>query len=86
MLEELSPAESPLDFFNPDYKEYSLAYDANMLTATAEKGGCLYVPAFYWMQSRTLSRESTLMNFEYESHSELTNLLFEAIDKGILED
>ena len=38
------------------------------------------------MQSKTVGEESMLVNFEYESHSELVNLLFEAVDKGILEE
>jgi hypothetical protein len=45
------------------------------------------VPAFYWVQSKTQSEEQVVMiNFEYESHSELNGLLFEAIDQGILEE
>ena len=86
VFEELLPEESPLDFFNVNENKYPLFYKAKVLDAVVEKGGCVFIPSFYWVQSKTLSKESTLLNFEYESHSELTSLLFDAIDTGILED
>ena len=32
VIEELSPADTPVDFFKPDYKEYPLLMDANILS------------------------------------------------------
>lgn len=44
------------------------------------------MPAYYWVQSQTLSNETMMVTFEFVSHSELVTLLFQAIDQGILED
>jgi hypothetical protein len=48
-------------------------FEANM-----DKGGCLYIPAYYWFQSETLTSEdplakesgtSSFITFEYEASS-----------------
>jgi hypothetical protein len=63
-----------------------------VLSATLKQGECIFVPAFYWVQSESRNGASeykemtTIVNFEYETHSELLNLLFQAIDQGILEN
>ena len=84
MLDELPPKETPLDFFtNVNSTRYPLFAEAKVLSVEVEAGQCLFIPAFYWMQSKTLltgNEMAIIMNFEYESHSELLNLLFSAID------
>ena len=87
ILEELPPADTPLDFFRPvNTTRYPLFQQAKVFTANVKEGDCLFVPAYYWVQSKTISDASMIINFEYESHSEMNTLLFEAIDQGILED
>jgi hypothetical protein len=56
-----------------------------ILKATINKGDCLYIPAFYYEQSTTITDESTMLTFTYESASRLTDLFFEAINNGLLE-
>ena len=53
-LEELDPVDTPLDFFDPDYRQYPFARDVNFLHAKLKAGDCMYVPAYFYIQSRTL--------------------------------
>jgi Cupin-like domain len=87
-LDELDPRETPLDFFKPvNLTRYPLFAEVKLLTAELKAGECIFIPAFYWVQTQTKGSDSTvMMNFEFNSHSELLNLLFQAIDKGILEN
>eukprot|EP00347_Sterkiella_histriomuscorum_P003417 403364374 len=87
VLEELAPQETPINFFQDvNVTKYPLFQDARVLDQVVEQGNCIFVPAYYWVQTHTLSDEVTMMYFEYESHSELATLLFKAIDQGILEE
>ncbi|CDW89807.1 UNKNOWN [Stylonychia lemnae] len=87
VLEELDPEITPLNFFQRvNTTKFPLYERAKVLNIIVDEGDCLFVPAFYWVQSHTVAEEAILVNFEYESHSELANLLFKAIDHGILED
>lgn len=53
-LEELDPVDTPVDFFEPNPKLYPFTRDVNFLKAKLKAGDCMYVPAFYYIQSRTL--------------------------------
>ncbi len=90
VLEELQPNESPIDFFSSDIdtSKFPLFVEAKVLGVTLAAGQCLFVPAFYWIQSstKTGNEHTILVNFQFETHSELLNLLFQAIDQGILEN
>lgn len=87
VLDELKPEETPVNLFgNYDYGKFPLLRQAKVQILQLSAGSCLFVPAFWWVQSSTLSDYSVLLNFEYEAHSELANLFFRAIDHGILED
>lgn len=90
VLEQLSPNESPLDFFDMTLNatQYPLFQEAKVLSVVLSAGQCLFIPTFYWVQSQTLTGDAHTVSvqFEYESHSELLNLLFQAIDQGILEN
>jgi hypothetical protein len=69
--------------------QFPLYQEAKVLSVELSPGKCLFVPAFYWSQSRTANEDphatTTLVHLEYEAHSELLNLLFEAIDQGVLD-
>lgn len=87
ILEELPPTDTPLDFFRPtNSTKFPLFEQAKVFKSIVLEGDCLFVPAYYWVQSQTRSDASMLISFEYESHSEMITLLFEAIDEGILEE
>lgn len=90
VYEELLPEETPLDFFNVNATSFPLYEKAKALEVQINSGGCIFVPAFYWLQTKTeptkTQETSTLLTFEYECHSEMVGLLFGAVDTGILED
>jgi hypothetical protein len=92
VFEELLPEETPLNFFNVNNTAYPLYDKAKMIEVTVNAGGCVFVPAFYWLQTQTpastsrAEQSTMLMSFEYECHSELVSMLFGAVDTGILED
>ena len=48
-LEELDPTDTPLDFFNPDYRQFPFAKDVNFLHAKLKAGDCMYVPAYFYV-------------------------------------
>ena len=70
--------------------------------ATLQAGSCLFIPSYYWYQSRTIGESqqklndvqniqnfdgvSTFITFDYESHSILVNELISALDQGLVED
>jgi hypothetical protein len=83
VLENLSPNETPINFFEEvDLGKFPLFQEAKILSVTLEAGQCLFVPTFYWMQSQSHTGEdhTIIVSFDYESHSELLSLLFQAID------
>lgn len=88
--DKLLPTEIPPDInlFAINGEKYPLLKQVGdyILSATLRAGDCLFVPAYSWYQTRTLSEQSMLLKFGYESHSKLTDLLFDAINEGILED
>ena len=53
-FEELPKDSTPVDFFNPDDKQFPFLKDVPFLEASLAPGDCLYVPAFYYVQSRSL--------------------------------
>ena len=55
--EEFSNSFSPLDFFNVDFQKYPLAAEVKFIDAVVEAGDCLYVPSYYYIQSKTLNIE-----------------------------
>ncbi len=77
VFDELDPHETPLDFFmGINKKKYPLASQAKIIGATLEPGQCLFVPAYYWVQSQSVTSDVTLLSFEFEPHSELSTILF----------
>ena len=79
IYEDLDPLETPINLFETDYeqiKKYRLMKLGDVMEAEMEKGGCLYIPAYYWFQSETLNSEdatesgvSSFITFEYEASS-----------------
>ena len=49
VLEELSPNETPLDFFRQvNETRFPLFQEAKVLSVEVPQGSCLFIPAFYW--------------------------------------
>lgn len=66
-------SDCPIDFFTYDSKKHKLADPGLFLNVTLNAGDCMYVPAFYYMQSKTLhtadNQESMIVTHEYAPHS-----------------
>lgn len=52
-LEHLEHDECPMDFFNPDYDKFPYAKQFKFVETELEAGDCLYIPAYYYVQSKT---------------------------------
>jgi hypothetical protein len=63
-----------------------IAEDGYIISAKLEAGDCMYIPAWYWQQSRTISKQTIMLNFAFEESSTLTGLFFAAINDGVLEE
>lgn len=89
VYDDLPPADIPedLSLFAVDEQKYPLLkqVEAYILKTRLHAGDCIYVPAYYWFQTKSASDLSVLLSFGYESHSRLTDLLFDAINDGILD-
>ena len=48
-FDQIKDAQSPLNFFDVDYKKYPNAKEAYFMDATLSAGDCLYVPAYYYI-------------------------------------
>jgi len=50
------------------------------LNVTLNTGDCMYVPAYYYIQSKTLTetdnKESMIITHEYAPHSKMLDLIF----------
>lgn len=55
VVDSLRDFDSPLDFFRIEKEKYPLSLQVGFVNAILEAGDCLYVPAFYYIQSKTLT-------------------------------
>ena len=74
VYEDLDPLETPINLFETDVekiKKYKLMRIGDIYSSEMQKGGCLYIPAYYWFQSETVglleneSGISSFITFEY---------------------
>lgn len=56
-FEALQQDESPVDFFNPDYTRFPFTKHVTFIETILSNGDCMYVPAYYYVQSRTLGEK-----------------------------
>ena len=86
--ENMMQGETPLDFFNVDYTKYPLAKQVNFVKVLLEAGDCMYVPAYFYVQSRTQTEgggESILITSQYLSHSRFVDLFMDALDADLID-
>ena len=90
VFESFWPDDSPVDFFRVNHDKYPLAKTVNFLDTTLEAGDCLYVPAYFYVQSKTVGEgihdESILLIEQYESHSKMIDLYMKGLDDHGLVD
>ena len=72
--------ETPIDFFDYNITTYPAIDHVHFINVTLNKGDCMYVPAFYHIESRTNKQEETIMIADqYEVNSLLVDEMMEAI-------
>ena len=89
VVDFLPQGETPIDFFNPDYENFPLTKQVIFLNATLKAGDCMYVPAYYYLQSRTLTEdqgETIMIVDQYESHSQFVDLFMDGLEVDIVEE
>ena len=72
--------ETPVNFFEPDYEKFPLMKNAVILEAKLEAGDCIYIPAFYYIQSETVVGESKFVTSEYAAHSQIVDMVMNSLD------
>ena len=82
--EELKPGVSPIDLFfhnvTMNIATFPLLAQAVIHEATIGPGECIFIPAWWWVQSKTVSEESVLiLDIDFESHS----AMYEVFNKGL---
>lgn len=101
-FEELGPDETPINFFKPDIKYFPFSKDVPFLSVTLHAGDCLYIPAYYYSQSRTVGEqkvysadftrakpvesESIIITQQFAAHSALVDIVLKALEEEILTD
>ena len=92
VFEKLPPAASPIDFFNIDYDHFPFAKQVNFLEITLELGDFVYIPAYYYIQSKTIGKdgstpiETIMITQTYESQSAFVDLILEGLEKEVMTD
>lgn len=61
MFENYKDHEVPVDFFKVDLEKYPFAKYVSFIDVELKTGDCLYVPAFFYVQSQTLAEESIII-------------------------
>lgn len=75
---------SPVDFFNPDYTQHENFRGATTFDITLGVGDCLYLPAYWWIQSETVGNvQTTVITFWYTVASEWLKLVFYGMEENL---
>lgn len=77
-----------IDLFDIDAQKYPLLLEVKdyILSVRLDAGDCLYMPQFWWVAFASRNDVSIFLQFTYESSSKLTELLFEAIQEGLMSE
>mmetsp|Transcript_9315 Transcript_9315/g.14089 ORF Transcript_9315/g.14089 Transcript_9315/m.14089 type:complete len:125 (-) Transcript_9315:43-417(-) len=85
-MDSMHPESTPIDFFEPNERLYPFTKTVSFINATLEAGDCMYVPAFYYVQSRTLEAEGVdgepetiMINQKFAAHSQLVDIIMHAL-------
>ena len=82
--------ETPIDFFNYDANMYKHLKQVKFLDTILNAGDCMYVPAFYYIQSKTTyqsdNKESIIITTEYPAHSQMLDLIFDGLEGELMTD
>ena len=54
MFDKYPRGHTPVDFFDYDLEKFPLMSQFEFLDVTLKQGDCMYIPAFYYVQSKTV--------------------------------
>jgi len=54
-VDNMMQGETPINFFNVNTAKYPLARMVNYIKVALKAGDCMYVPAYFYIQSKTLN-------------------------------
>lgn len=64
------------------FKKFPLMADVKIQRVTLDPGQCLYIPPFWWTQTRTHTEISRLIQFDYNPANELAATFMRNIYAG----
>jgi hypothetical protein len=71
-----------------DFEKFPFAKQVNFIDVTLNAGDCMYVPAFYYVQSKTTStegnQESMILYQTYAPHSNLVDIMMNALEEDVM--
>lgn len=86
--EELRRSQSPIDLFYDPLDEnlevFPLLEVMQVFEVVLAPGMCLFVPAWWWAQSRTDDGETMMTEMEFEVHSQFFDLINSGIEKEMI--
>lgn len=91
-FENLAPHEVPIDFFDPNiHAMFPFVVDVDFVDAVLGPGDCMYVPAYYYIQSQSRMHDDGTTNAliytqQYQSHSRIVDMIFEGVNNDSLID
>ena len=88
-FENWPPHEAVFSFFGDNKDMFLLAKNVEYVDATLGVGDCLYVPAYFYVETKSLSKGlqagsvgkgiSIILNHKFESHSHLVDMVMDGI-------
>ena len=101
LFDDLDPEWTPINLFESDVgklSRYQLMNIKDIYQSDLAAGQCLFIPSSYWYQSETHATvaqgpngpqstvASLFVTFEFQSTSELQDMLIAALDGPLLDD
>ena len=79
-FEELTSDKTPIDFYKLSFKRFPFVKDVNFLDVFLNEGDCMYVPAYFIYQQRSLGEKKNDMGYKTNSLNHLdTGSKFDSI-------
>ena len=75
---------SPVDFRNPDYRQYPNFNSAHKYAKTLKEGDCLYVPAYWFQQLDSAKGEVAAVVFEYKVVFDFVGTVFQGLEQHLI--
>lgn len=88
--EELKPNVSPVDLFHKNVEEnlitFPLLKQIELHEVVLSPGQCLFIPAWWWTQSQTISgkNDTLIIDMEFISHSQLFNNINQGVEMDLI--